>query len=241
MATAWLLGGFIVLVTVTCPEHISNGSLPITVDRAEIISSVIHWSCCAEPPDDEEDEMVLTPSNPYEGFFKEAAARTQHVKWWLLAGMGYETSHFRPSARGRDGEYGIMQIMPMNAPTCGVAAEDLADARTNILCGGLLLQRQFNHVYGAGSIASWDDAAKFAMFSNNMGWGNTSGKLMAISAPRTWAKFRAAWGDAYPGKIDWVETMWSRAQEFRGHDWLNYGIVGASVGGAVLLLYLTVR
>jgi soluble lytic murein transglycosylase-like protein len=198
---------------------------------------MIPWSCCWEA----EDEMAVAPPNPYESYFKESAARTQHVKWWLLAGMGYETSHFRAEARGAAGEYGIMQVMPANAPTCGVAAGDLADARTNILCGGLLLQRQFDHVYGAGGIASWADAAKFAMFSNNMGWGNTAGKLDAISAPRTWAKFKAAWGDAYPGKIEWVEQMWARAEAYRGNDWLNYGVIAASVAGALALLYFTVR
>lgn len=183
----------------------------------------------------------MAPSNPYEAHFREAAMLTTDVRWWLLAGMGYETSHFRAEARGAAGEYGVMQIMPANAGTCGVTPGDLADARTNIICGGLLMQRQFNNVYSVGSIASWSDAAKFAMLSNNLGFGNARPLLLAVSAPRTWTKFKSVWGDAYPSKIAWVEKMWSRAQEFRGNDWLTYGIVGASVFGAGLLFWATVR
>lgn len=196
----------------------------------------VPWSCCLGVK-----EETMAPPNPYEAFFREAAAGTQDVKWWLLAGMSYETSKFRPEVRGGSGEYGLLQIMPLNAPTCGVDPGDLVDPRTNIMCGALLLQRQFNHVNGVGGAASWADAAKFSMFSNNMGWGNTENKVRSLTVPRTWEKFKAAYGGSYPGKIAWVEKMWARAMEFRGNDWLIYGVVGATVLGAGLLLWATVR
>lgn len=55
---------------------------------------------------------------------------------WLLTAMAYRESCFNPQARGKSGEYGLLQIMPKTgewiAGKLGYQEYDLLDLRTNV-------------------------------------------------------------------------------------------------------------
>ena len=68
-------------------------------------------------------------------------AKTEAEKWGLPASMADAVmrveSNYNPQARGKDGEYGLMQIMPPTARLLGLQGpiETLAEPETNIRLG----------------------------------------------------------------------------------------------------------
>ena len=179
----------------------------------------------------------MPPLNPYAHFFRECA--TGDAKDWLLAGMSYETSKFDPNVRGGAGEIGLGQLMPAYALAYlpGGTAADLFDPRTNICVMSAMLQKQFDNLRRDGPYASWADHAKWAMFSNNSGYGNVGPLARSMPKPLRWRDFEMAgsWGN----KVNWVNRMWARAQEYRAEKYIRYGIIGTVTLGAGLLLWAT--
>lgn len=206
----------------------------MTVDRAGIISSkeeVIPWSCCAEPP--EEQEQWMPPINPYASIF--SACATSDVPAWLMSGISYETSKFNPNARGTSGEIGLFQLLPQYFSNCG----DLYDPQTNACCGAAAIQKHYDRVKAAGG-AGWENSIKLALMGNNMGGSWLIPRISALSGSKTWKRFKAAYPD-WPSKYGWVEQMYARGVEYKGDQWFQYAIVGGSVIGAGLLFWWTVR
>ena len=210
--------------------------------EAPAVVEVEPWSCCLEMAAVERSAKgAMPPANPYEAEFRAAAAQTRDVPWWLLAGMGYETSHFRADAHGPTNDWGIMQVIESNAPGCGLTVADLREPSKNIACAAALMQRHFDHIRNAGGFATFADTARAAIFSNNSGWGNVGPLVASTPFPRTWAKMKALHGGTWPTKFAWSEKLWARAQEFRHGDWVTYGLVAGAVVGAGMILWAVVR
>ena len=70
---------------------------------------------------------------------EEAQAVQPEIDPFLVVAIVYRESSFRPSASGKRGEVGLMQIFPygalMRTINKGVTKDDLGDARTNVRVG----------------------------------------------------------------------------------------------------------
>lgn len=91
------------------------------------------------------DGSVHTPTTTgrcAEWFAMALAAGFTHEQWVRLAPIMYRESRCQPTAYNRSGASGLLQIMPMWAPHCGVTRSQLFDASTNLRCGVHILRVQ---------------------------------------------------------------------------------------------------
>lgn len=58
--------------------------------------------------------------------------------------VAFHESKFNPRAQSKAGARGLMQVMPANAPTCGMTAQELWDPEKNARCGFKLLRASFD-------------------------------------------------------------------------------------------------
>ena len=70
----------------------------------------------------------------YEALFQQVAS-AKGLNWWMLAAQGWRESRHNPSAVGRAGDMGIMQILPAtwNEWASRVNVRDPFDPQSNIL------------------------------------------------------------------------------------------------------------
>lgn len=91
------------------------------------------------------DGTVTTPTTTgrcAEWYAMALAAGFTHEEWVRLAPIMYRESRCQPTAYNRSGASGLLQIMPMWAPHCGVTRSQLFDASTNLRCGVHILRVQ---------------------------------------------------------------------------------------------------
>src|SRR5690606_12604561 len=102
----------------------------------------------------------------YEKMFRDAAEK-HGLDWRLLAAIGYQESHWEPSARSKTGVRGLMMLTQRTAQAMGVA--NRLDPRQSIKGGA----RYFLHVHQSlpESIVE-PDRTWFALAAYNIGNGH---------------------------------------------------------------------
>ncbi len=170
-------------------------------------------------------EALLQLVAPYELSFRWCGLK-HGVPSWLMKGMGHETSHFRADAAGPTGDHGVMQVIESNAPACGLSVADLDVPSRNICCAAWLMNRNLTKVRNLGARGS--DAYKLALARNNLGGSNVDGVIAAGAT--TWESFVAA-TPQWPNKHAWIERLWSRANEYRGGEYLVNALLLGGVAG----------
>lgn len=113
-------------------------------------------------------QVALAPQvlpETYEAIFKEVG-KLYNVDWRLLAAFAYRESRLNPSAQGRSGEYGMMQILPSTwnewAPL--VQVSDPWDPYSNVLVGAAY----YSYIHGYFSDIGFHDE-RWAIAAYNLG------------------------------------------------------------------------
>ena len=142
-----------------------------------------------------------------------AAAAQHKVPPALVKAVVWRESWFDPRARGRSGEFGLMQIMPATAHDW-VAAEriqhftklQLMDPAKNTQCGAWYLSRLL-HRY-----RRTDNPLPYALAAYNAGPGNVT-KWATGAASTNSARFIQQIG--FPGTRDYVKAVSKRFERYQ--------------------------
>ena len=142
-----------------------------------------------------------------------AAAAQHKVPPALVKAVVWRESWFDPRARGRSGEFGLMQIMPATAQDW-VAAEriqhftnlQLMDPAKNTQCGAWYLSRLL-HRY-----RRTDNPLPYALAAYNAGPGNVT-KWATGAASTNSASFIQQIG--FPGTRDYVKAVSKRFERYQ--------------------------
>jgi soluble lytic murein transglycosylase len=142
-----------------------------------------------------------------------AAAEQHRVPPALVKAVVWKESRFNPEARGRSGEFGLMQIMPDTAHDW-VAAEriqsftntHLFDPAKNTRCGAWYLSRLLNRYRRT------DNPLPYALAAYNAGPGNVA-KWATGSASTNAATFIEKIG--FPGTRDYVRSVSKRFEHYQ--------------------------
>jgi len=152
--------------------------------------------------------------NSQDDVILEAAAR-HGVDAALVKAVVWRESRFNPTARGRKGEVGLMQIMAPTAREWAVAVqrpllahEELFDRRLNLQCGTWYLRKLLLR-YG-----QTDNRVPYALADYNAGRGNVL-KWMNGAAATNSAAFINQIG--FPGTRDYVLATMARYEKYRAH------------------------
>jgi soluble lytic murein transglycosylase-like protein len=146
------------------------------------------------PPASPRKQRGTTPYDailkPYEPAIEEAA-REYQVKKNALRALIMKESSGVDTLRGKDGEFGLMQVLPRTAVAMGIDTNKLMDPRQNILAGAKIYADILKHV------KTKDQAA----MSYNRGWNNVvKGRIPSITRndylPK-YKKYRATFDKAY--------------------------------------------
>ncbi|MBA3533351.1 MAG: transglycosylase SLT domain-containing protein, partial [Ardenticatenales bacterium] len=198
------------LVPVMVPTAIPEAAfvaLSESIAPATDTSTTSMQSAAASAP------LEPAPSVPepmtYEAMFKEIGERYD-LDWRLLASMAYKESSLNPAAVGRDGDMGLMQIMPPTweqiAPQVGVS--DPYDPYSNALAGAAFLRYLIDYSQAQGQTELY-----WALLAYN--WGPTN-MQQHVRAGRGWAevpwlKQKYVWEimteSASPSASWWSEEM----------------------------------
>ena len=142
-----------------------------------------------------------------------AAAAQHNVPPALVKAVVWRESWFNPKARGRSGEFGLMQIMPDTAHDW-VAAQriqlftnlQLLDPAKNTQCGAWYLGRLLNRYRRA------NDPLPYALAAYNAGPGNVA-KWATGAASTNAAMFIQQIG--FPGTRDYVKAVSKRFERYK--------------------------
>jgi len=142
-----------------------------------------------------------------------AAAAQHKVPPALVKAVVWRESSFNPRARGRSGEFGLMQIMPDTAHDW-VAAQriqlftdfQLLDPAKNTQCGAWYLSRLL-HRY-----RRTDNPLPYALAAYNAGPGNVA-KWATGTASTNAAMFMERIG--FPGTRDYVKSVRKRFERYQ--------------------------
>ena len=145
-------------------------------------------------------------------FILGAAAR-HGVHPALVKAVVWRESWFDPKARGRSGEFGLMQIMPDTAHDWAAAERihlftdfQLLDPARNTQCGAWYLHRLLNRY------SHTDNPLPYALAAYNAGPGNVT-KWAAGPATTNSAAFLKQIG--FPGTRDYVQAVSKRFQQYK--------------------------
>jgi soluble lytic murein transglycosylase len=141
-----------------------------------------------------------------------AAARRYELDPALVRAVIWQESRFNPSARGRAGEMGLMQVRAPAAVEWATAEHiksfdpsDCFDPGSNVLAGAFYLKKVLRH-YGHA-----DDPIPYALAEYNAGRGNVL-KWLAGSAATNSADFIAHIG--FPGTKAYVMAILDRRDSY---------------------------
>lgn len=156
--------------------------------------------------------MEVQRDHRYDGLIREAAAR-HGVDPALVKAVIWRESHFRPHARGRAGELGLMQVTDAAAQEWAESAGvyplpegHLLDPRTNLLAGSWYLAKLLDRY------ASTDHPAAFALADYNAGRGNVL-KWARGEAATNHLHFQKAIG--FPSTRAYVAAVLERQARYR--------------------------
>ncbi len=126
---------------------------------------------------------------PYYRDLFEAAAKRYHVDWKLLAAVGYQESHWNPSAKSYTGVRGMMMLTLETAETLGV--EDRLDVESTIMAGARYIARLKRQV---GDDVAEPDRTWIALSAYNVGFSHVEdARILARrlgKQPDTWQGIR---------------------------------------------------
>ncbi len=114
-----------------------------------------------------QDVQRLLPR--YQAHF-EAAGKRADIDWRLLAALGYQESHWDPTAVSHKGAMGLMMLMQDTADLMGVA--DPADAIQSISGGSRYLWRLQKRIAKLAPEATPQDVLWMSLAAYNMGLGH---------------------------------------------------------------------
>lgn len=98
--------------------------------------------------------------------FQKAAQKTS-IDWRLLAAVGYQESHWNPTARSPTGVRGIMMLTKPTAEELGV--DDRVDPEQSIAGGSEYLRKTMDRI---PDFISEQDKLWFALAAYNVGWAH---------------------------------------------------------------------
>lgn len=117
----------------------------------------------------------------YGKYFRQIAPKYD-LDWRLMLELGYRESGLRPNARGRDGEYGMMQIMPYTwrSFSDGLDVAGVYDPRSNILVSAVYLSYLREACAEVGSTDegcmllayNWGPNNMRRLYNRNLTWQN---------------------------------------------------------------------
>lgn len=142
-----------------------------------------------------------------------AAARRYEVEPALIKAVVWRESRFNPSARGRAGEIGLMQLQEVAAQEWADAEhiehfehEQCFDALTNTLAGTWYLRKLLRRYRGS------DNPVPYALADYNAGRGNVL-KWNGAEAASNSAAFIAQIG--FPATKAYVESVLQRRERYK--------------------------
>ena len=142
-----------------------------------------------------------------------AAAAQHKVSPALVKAVVWRESWFNPKARGRGGEFGLMQIMPDTAHDWATAERirlftdfQLLDPAKNTQCGAWYLSRLLHRYRRA------DHPLPYALAAYNAGPGNVA-KWATGAASTNAAMFIQQIG--FPGTRDYVKAVSKRFERYQ--------------------------
>lgn len=147
-----------------------------------------------------------------DGWIRDASQRYR-VDPALVKAVVWRESRFRPEVRGRDGEWGLMQVGPLAAAEwaaaeglSGFQQANLADPRTNVLAGTWYLGRlllRYPHT---------DQPAVYALADYNAGRSNVR-RWLSGAAATNGASFLALMD--FPTTREYVRSVLERRELYR--------------------------
>ncbi len=142
-----------------------------------------------------------------------AAAAQHQVSPALVKAVVWKESRFNPEARGRSGEFGLMQIMPDTIHDWAAAERvplltdfQLLDPVKNTQCGAWYLSRLLNRYRRT------DNPLPYALAAYNAGPGNVA-KWATGAASTNAAAFIQQIG--FPGTRDYVKAVSNRFKRYQ--------------------------
>lgn len=142
-----------------------------------------------------------------------AAATRHNVPPALVKAVVWRESWFNPRARGKSGEFGLMQIMPDTAKDWQAAEKvnlftnfQLLDAEKNTLCGAWYLSRLLNRYRRT------DHPLPYALAAYNAGPGNVAKWATGAAATNSTVFIRQI---GFPGTRDYVKSVSKRFEHYK--------------------------